>query len=214
MNFPFPEIEEFFKQAEFSEEDLACLKNKVEAKYKDIQVKKAAFSLINLHLAKFKIGIDAISEHEEIIRAKESNEFKQQTAKGVSEEKWRKLKHKTINQIAKLHHITKNELKTAFRIFEIKLLSEKRISRKDYVKLRDYKKKIIEQKRQNSSIRKKRKNIKLGIKPKSYRKAGTGVIPSKRIGIKKGSGSSNQNSGVYDKIERSGGTGKIIYTRM
>ncbi|MCY2687572.1 hypothetical protein [Salinimicrobium sp. TH3] len=196
------------------------MKEAVEQKYKDNQVKKAAFSLIALHLIKFQMklsGNDTFPLQKRKIPGINSCEQTDSPKLRGVHRNWQKVKEESVPEIAERFGIPlpvfldgleklgfEQGLETIFEFKEFK---------KVYAFIKEASRK---QQLQNRKLKKERKSAqtpKDGM-PKKYRRAGTGTIPEKKIGIKTHKNSRSLSFGVFDKIRGAGGLGKVIYTRM
>lgn len=82
MVYHFPEIDDFFRQDYFTEENLNDLKSKLQESYLDREVFSKALSLIDLYLVKFKLSTP-----------KELEQFKKE---GIEKNKTRRKRNKAI----------------------------------------------------------------------------------------------------------------------
>ena len=220
MQKQFPEIEDFFRKHVFSEDELNHLKDAVQRQYEDKQIRKVAFSLIALHLAKFQMKLSA---NDTFPLQKRSipgiNLYEQPDTPKLRglHRNWQKVKEENITQIAERFGIPlpvflngleklgfEQGIETTFEFWEFK---------KVYAFIKEASRKQQLQKQKPKKDRKFSQTPK-NETPKKYRRAGTGIIPEKKIGIKTHKNSRSLSFGVFDKIRGAGGVGKIIYTRM
>lgn len=94
----FPEIDKFFKRNQFSHTELSDFLNNIETTYKDVNLRKAAVSLINLEILKFDIQKEIVNLHP---LKKEKSSTKITITKPDYTSDLSKLQVLTIEQIAK-----------------------------------------------------------------------------------------------------------------
>lgn len=87
----FPEIESFFQQAQFSQEDLDILKEAIEESYKDEHSRKLAISAINIKLLHYQLSGPLVARVNEKIKR---TRIKHRTKKAASSLPKKKLSNK------------------------------------------------------------------------------------------------------------------------
>lgn len=214
----FPEIESFFQQEQFSQEELDLLKEDVEKKYTDEHSRKLAISAINIKLLQYQLSGPLTARiKEKIKRAKIKNRSKKAATsntkknlfanENVNKEKSKKgikkLDHNNIkeflteNAFNKPIGVTASYLKMPFEKFVERLNAPKDlVLNKDTLFDEDLLK----------------RNIKwIAIRIKSNQRSNRSLKNKK---IKKSKPKRNSAPGVYGKLAKTGSIGKIIYTRM
>lgn len=202
----FKEIDTFFKNDKFSDEELVALKNLISFNYKDLSAVQLAYSLIELQLLKFELIINETPiqkrplktvEKTKKLRVKKTHKTNKSKLVGTegmnTDEKVEYLQDKKLLYI--LNEITETESKQFF----LNILREKgiykgsigiKISTENFDEIKDHIRSML-----NTN---KERDPSLRIK-KSYK-------------IKLNRSISKSNT-VYDKIKTMNGTGKIIYIR-
>lgn len=181
----FPEIEEFFKQNQFTDADLNLLRSQIEQYYSSTSLRKAAESAINLKLAFYILKKEV----------RTVGDFKANTPKKLSSKK-------TITEHFLELALNKPLIKVSIiigisleKLCEILQIDENSVDRK--TKFTEEHWRICEE-----SFVKRLSEIKK--KTKTYDKQG----------IKKSITKLNEFNTVYDKAKQYGGYGKIIYIRQ
>lgn len=198
----FKEIDDFFKKDIFNDKDLDNLKHLILSKYKDLNVIKLGYSIIELQLLKFKMLVNEPKTNikplkQDIKKSKKSvkktnktnNKTKVNSAIVNKNENVKNIKN--LNLLGILEQITETESKEKI----INILKEQ-------------------------GIYKGRLNITLSLEEYNYIKDHIKILiktnkekdPSLRIKTSKTQRISKTNS-VYDKIKSTKGIGKIIYIR-
>ncbi|MDT0691568.1 hypothetical protein RM549_17385 [Salegentibacter sp. F188] len=199
----FPEIDVFFERKSFSEDELNSLKDMVEQQYRNEQMRKAGLSLIALHLVKYKIESTQKPIPQASVKLKKPVEKKKipkpKQAKPQNESKPKKdvdqvlleLKDMSISDISNRINIPRSVL-----FYE---LEKNGIEKRGTSKLTALEFGLI-----STLIRRRLGGDKIiGAKNKTGK------------AIKRNFGKGKKNyDGVFGKIQRYGGAGKIIYTRM
>jgi hypothetical protein len=204
----FPEIESFFTQDVFTENDILELKAELVKKYTDMSVYKKAITLIDLFLVKFDLStpeelkefkLNKFSSRTKRTRIKNGIKAvpsKNKESKRVNAEKVLKIELESFKNMPVTNFYDKIKLSINLMntILEQKNLSEIKddvLSDEQY----DALKHIIK-----SKIEAKNREIKSEIK--------LNMVKSSHIKDKQ-----KYSSGVYSKIAARGGLGKIIYIR-
>lgn len=94
----FPEIDKFFKQNQFSDAELSVFLSNIEKTYQNIDLRKAALSLINLEILKYDIQKETVNLSS-LIKEKANTKITITRIDYTSD--LNKLKVLTIEQIAK-----------------------------------------------------------------------------------------------------------------
>ncbi|WP_417371229.1 hypothetical protein [Gelidibacter japonicus] len=214
----FSEIESFFQQEQFTQEDLDALKDAIEDKYKDEHSRKLAMSAINLKLLQYQLSGPLAARVNKKIKSARTKRPNKKAATSVSKKNHltrenvnnennkkgtKRLTHKNIkeflteNALNKPIGVTANYLKMPFEKFVERLNVPK-----DLV--------LIESTLFDEEMLK--RNIKwIAINIKSKQKNNRNLKNKK---IKKSNPRRNSAPGVYGKLATTKSIGKIIYTRM
>ena len=200
----FPEINSFFEKKSFSEDELNSLKDMVEQKYRNEQMRKAGLSLITLHLVKYKIESTQKPIPQARVKLKQPAE-KKKSPKPTQVKSLNKIKPKVdVDQILlELKDMCITDISNRINIPKSVLfyeLEKNDIEKRGTSILTSQEFDLI-----SNLIRRKLEGKKIvGANNNSSGKA-----------VKRyfGKGKKN-NGGVFGEIQRYGGAGKIIYTRM
>lgn len=187
----FPEIEVFFQNEKFTENELSNFLSEIEKKYEDKELRKSASTLIKLKLIQFDTFSENKTEKKNIVQVvKKSNQNKQIVDKThfLTEE----LKFKSIESIA-------NTLEWSLSLI-LKLLEQKGICKKQDEILEEKEFKIV-------------KDM-FDARLLGLERIHKSNQPINRINNKPKNKSINNknNNDVYNRIE-SIGLGKVIYIR-
>lgn len=185
----FPEIEEFFKQNQFTDTDLNQLRLQIEENYNTSSLRKAAESSINLKLAFYILKKEANPNYNPADDYKANIPQKLSSHKTIAEHFLELTLNKPLIKVSIIIGISLEKL------CEILQIDKNTVDRK--TKFTEEHWKLCEQ-----SFVKRLEIIKK--KTKSYDKQG----------IKKSSTKLSESNSVFDKAKKYGGVGKIIYIRQ
>jgi len=127
----FPEIETFFQQEQFSQEQLDALRELMESKYKDEHSRRLARSAINAKLLQYQLSGPLVARvNEKIKRAREKLKIKSAGASGKSQTKKAKKKRSKKLKVLVLDNKTKKNIAPKDRVKAKKTVKRSDNSRK------------------------------------------------------------------------------------
>ncbi|MFD3393400.1 hypothetical protein U0R10_02085 [Aquirufa sp. OSTEICH-129V] len=204
----FPELHNFFLKNQFDSEQLEFLKLTIEANYPDKEIRKKAFSLLNLELLKFKI----LEEHpeqrvvvplqqkkfqlEKIRNPYPKSEKKKKVSKPLIQITYETTFPTNIENLCIKLNLTRLELMTICSKKEISIKGKAKLSDEEYKKLFP-----LFQKRLGEIKAQERKEVE---QKEAKRKVGLLNKHKKHM--------STYSGDVYDEIAKHG-LGKLIYIR-
>lgn len=227
----FPEIESFFQQEQFSQEELDVLREDIEKKYKDEHSRKLAISAINIKLLQYQLSGPLAPRGEENANKTEGKKAKQKKTKSIDEkpfvnDMFNVFIKVVLNQPVKIVAINlglqpeklvkKLKSPDGKKITEESDFTEQIINKNsDFIKrrLHAHRKKSLKQHKKLSSVPLKPKKSKTQ-KFKFKSNASSKTKNKKTSWVKKSKHKSSSASGVYGKLASAKSIGKIIYTRM
>jgi hypothetical protein len=211
----FPEIETFFEQKQFTQEQLDALKELMESKYQDDHARKLAASAINIKLLQYQLSGPMVARINEKIRAKlRSKKENSSTSKNTQSKTGLKRAKRKVQKL-----INKAKL-TPVESFHKKYINKPLYEVSSYLKMptnlfiSDLNKRegtILKQNTKFSEeIWQDNKDL---IEKRLISKKRTPKGTNSKI-IKKSRPSNKPSPGVYGKLVKAKTIGSLIYTRM
>tara|TARA_R110002074_G_scaffold297889_3_gene469476 strand:+ start:578 stop:1243 length:666 start_codon:yes stop_codon:yes gene_type:complete len=216
----FPEIETFFQQEQFSQEQLDALKETIEIIYKDEHSRKLAISAINIKLLQYQLSgpvAARVNEKLKRVRIKRRNK-KAATSNSkkkllISKLENKKISKKEIKQLVqKIQDVkgflTENTLNKPLEV----TASYLQMSRDKFIERLNAPKDLVLDKNTLFKEDLLERNIKwIEVRMKSNQRSNRSIKNKK---VKKSPPSRKSAPGVYGKLAKTNSIGKLIYTRM
>ncbi|NGX85281.1 hypothetical protein [Aequorivita sp. KMM 9714] len=210
----FDEIENFFQQKQFTQEQLDALKQEIASKYKDDHTRKLATSAVNMKLLQYTMSGPVESRLRKSNNVKSKLKIKKSPSKNKNTKK--NLKKQGSNKEGDLG----NKKKDIVEVFLERNINETletvavylKLSQEDFFSRLKIPEEIIisESSKLNDYLWEANKQwIAPRLKTLSRK-----PISSKLKRVKKSNINRNHPSGVYGKLAKSKNIGSLIYTRM
>lgn len=216
----FPEIETFFQQEQFSQEQLDALKETIEIIYKDEHSRKLTISAINIKLLQYQLSgpvAARVNEKLKRVRIKRRNK-KAATSNSkkkllISKLENKKISKKEIKQLVQKiqdvkEFLTENTLNKPLGV----TASYLQMSIDRFIERLNAPKDLVLNKNTLFNEDLLERNIKwIEVRMKSNQRSNRSIKNTK---VKKSPPSRKSAPGVYGKLAKTNSIGKLIYTRM